>query len=119
MLRYKRINSQIFTDTFLATAKGKSTRGNACCNTFVSDKGFVAVCPMEIKIQFESALHYFCKDVGVPYKLVVDTSGDKKRRSVCRFCHQVGTTLKILEESTQWANRAELYVGLFKEAILK
>ena len=28
-------------------------------------------------------------------------------------------TLRILEESTQWANRAELYIGLFKESIRK
>ena len=28
-------------------------------------------------------------------------------------------TLRVLEESTQWANRAELYIGLLKEAIRK
>ena len=36
-----------------------------------------------------------------------------------RFCHQVGTLLKILEIGTLWANRAELYIGLLKEAVRK
>ena len=29
------------------------------------------------------------------------------------------TTLRVLKGSTQWANRAELYVSLFKEAVRK
>ena len=36
-----------------------------------------------------------------------------------RFCNQAGTTLRVLEEHTQWANRAELYIGFLKEAIRK
>ena len=97
MLSYKRINSRFFTYTFFATARGKSTRGNTCFQIFVSDKGFVAVYPMEIKSHFESALHQFCKNVGVTYTLVVDPSGEKTKKYVRCFCHQVGTTLKILE----------------------
>ena len=46
MLRYKRIESQFYTDTFFVTGKGKSTRGNTCAQLFVSDKGFVAIYPM-------------------------------------------------------------------------
>ena len=47
MLRYKRIKSTFYTDTRFATDKAKLTRGNKCCQLFVSDKGFVAVYPME------------------------------------------------------------------------
>ena len=35
------------------------------------------------------------------------------------FCNKIGTTLSILEQGTQWANRAELYVVLVKEAVRK
>ena len=35
------------------------------------------------------------------------------------FCNKIGKTLRILEQKTQWANRAELYVGLMKEAMRK
>ena len=33
--------------------------------------------------------------------------------------HKIGTTLLILEGGTQWENRAELYVGMFKESVCK
>ena len=108
MLHYKSINSQFFTDTLFATEEGKLRCGNTCSQIFLSDKVFVAVYPIYNKSHFESALHKFCKDIGVSYTLVVDSSGYQTKKFVCRFCHQVGTTLNILEESTQWANNAEL-----------
>jgi len=46
-------------------------------------------------------------------------SGGKTSRKVRCFCNQVGTTLRILEEITQWANRAELYIGFLKECVRK
>eukprot|EP00957_Ditylum_brightwellii_P161649 12307352-Ditylum_brightwellii.AAC.1 len=35
------------------------------------------------------------------------------------FCAEIGTTLRILEKGTPWANKAELYMGLIKEAVRK
>eukprot|EP00957_Ditylum_brightwellii_P048265 3663103-Ditylum_brightwellii.AAC.1 len=35
------------------------------------------------------------------------------------FCAEIGTTLRVLEEGTLWANKAELYLGLIKEAVQK
>ena len=117
MLRYRRLNSMFFTDTFFVTKEGKSTRGNTCAQLFVSDKGYVSLYPMKSKGDFKYALKQFCKDVGVPLKLVCDPSGEQTSNKVKEFCHRVGTTLRVLEESTQWANQAELYVGLFKESV--
>ena len=36
-----------------------------------------------------------------------------------RFCHQVGTIMRKLETGTPWAQRAELYIGLFKGSVTK
>ena len=119
MLRYRRINSYFFTDTLLVTKASKSTRNNLYLQVFVSDKGFVAVYCMERKSDFKDALHLFCKEIGVPISLVVDPSGEQTSKAVRKFCNQVGTTLRVLEESTQWANRAELYIGFLKKAIRK
>ena len=119
MLRYRRIQSYFFTDTMFVTAKAKSTRGYTMLQLFVSDKGFVAVYPMERKSQFHDCLQVFCKEVGVPISLVVDPSKEQTSKAVKRFCNQAGTTLRVLEEHTQWANRAELYIGFLKEAIRK
>ena len=117
MLRYKRINSIFYTDTFFITKNAKSKRGNTCMQIFVSDKGFIALYPMQSKSQFKDALHLFCKEIGVPDKLVLDPSGEQTSRKVKHFSQQVCLTLRYLEKSTQWANRAELYIGLLKEAV--
>ena len=119
MLRYRRINSYFFTDTMFVTKAAKSTRNYTMLQVFVSDKGFVAVYPLEKKSDFHDCLQVFCKEVGVPISLVVDPSGEQTSKAVRRFCNQVGTTLRVLEEHTQWANRAELYIGLLKESIRK
>jgi hypothetical protein len=49
MLRYKRINSHFFTDTFFVTKKAKSQWGNNCMQLFVSDKGYVYVVHNEVQ----------------------------------------------------------------------
>ena len=119
MLRYRRLNSVFFTDALVATSC-KSTRGNKYAQVFVSDKGFVAVYPMKSQNEFEEALHWFCKQVGVPRELICD--GHKsmsKNLKVKRFSHQVGLTIRALERATPWANRAELYIGILKEAARK
>ena len=106
----KRISKAIST-------KHYTIRGNTCAQIFVSDKEFVAIYMMKSKGEFYYTLHMFCKEVGVPTSLIVDPSGEQTSNKVKKFCNQVGTKLRVLEESTQWANRAELYVGLFKESI--
>ena len=111
------IKSCFFTDCFFVTAAAKSTRGNTCMQIFVSDKGFVKVYPMESPSQFPSALKLFAKDVGAPEVLVADPHPSQKSKEVKNFCNKIGTTLRLLEQSTQWANRAELYIGLMKEAV--
>ena len=45
-----------------------------------------------------------------------DSHPTQKKRDVKEFCVQIGTTLRVLEAETQWANQAELYVGLLKKA---
>ena len=119
MLRYKRLKSTFFTDTLYATGKAKSTRGNTCAQLFVSDKDYVAVYPMRDTKSYLYSLKAFAKDVGAPDVLVCDSHPTQKKREVREFLNQIGTTLRVLEANTQWANRAELYVGLIKEATRK
>ena len=71
---------------------------------FVSDKGFVKVYPMTKESDYPKALKMFAKDVGAPDVLVADPHPSNKSKDVKAFCNQIGTTLRILEESTQWAN---------------
>ena len=57
--------------------------------------------------------------MGVPEAIISDSHKCHKSKEVEQLCHKIGTTLRVLEGSTQWDNRAELYVGLFKEAFRK
>ena len=119
MLRYRRIKSFFFTDTFFVTKKAASSRGFTCMQIFVSDMGFVYVSAMKSPAEFPKALKMFAREVGVPEAIIADSHKCHKSKEVRLFCHKIGTTLRVLEGSTQWANRAELYVGLFKEAVRK
>jgi hypothetical protein len=120
MLRYKRIDEYFFMDTFFATKNAsKSTRNNTCCQLFVTDKGFVYVVPLKSKANVLDAVKQFAKEVGAPDALIFDMSGEQTSINLKKFCLEIGTSLKVLEEGTPWANKAELYIGLIKEAVRK
>jgi hypothetical protein len=118
-VRYTRLNSTFFTDTMFATKPAKSLRGNTCCQVFFSDVDYMAVYPMKKESEYPLALKLFAKEVGAPNILVCDGSKTQNQRDVKTFLTQIGTTLKTLEAETQWANRAELGVGLIKESTRK
>jgi len=118
-IRYRRIDSIFFTDAFFVTAKARSTRGNICAQIYVSDKAFMDVHPMRDVKSFPLSLRRFAKEVGAPNVLVCDPHPSQKSREVKEFCNLIGTTLRVLEANTQWANCVELCVGLMKEATRK
>ena len=120
MLRYKHIKDYFFMDTFFATKKGgRSSRGHTCCQLFVTDKGFLYVVPMRRKSEVLQALKQFAKEIGAPTSIIADMSGEQMSHNVQKFCNDIGTTLRTLEEGTPLSNKAELYIGLLKEAVRK
>jgi hypothetical protein len=120
MLRYTRIKEFFFMDTFYATKKaGKSSRGNACCQLFVTDKGFVYVVLMKKESEVLQAVKQFAKKIGAPKALICDAAKAQTSAAMQTFCNEIGTTLQALEEGTPWSNKAELYIGLIKEAVRK
>ena len=120
MLRYTRIKEFFFMDTFFATkAAGKSTRGHKCCQLFVTDKGFTYVVPMRSKGDVLLAVKQFAKAIGAPEAIICDAAGENQSKELRQFCSEIGTTLRWIEEGTPWANKAELYIGIIKEAVRK
>ena len=83
---------------------------------FVLDMGYVHVTAMKSVSVFSKALKLFAKEVGVPEAIISDSHKCNKLKEVELSPHKIGPTIRILEGYTQWANRAELYVGLLKEA---
>ena len=57
-------------------------------------------------------LQAFDKDVGVPAVLVCDGAKTQTNKEVNHFANKIGTTLCVLENENQWADWAELYIGL-------
>ena len=122
MLRYRRIKEFFFMDTFNATrSAGKSSRGHKCCQLFVTDKGFVYVVPMktQTKVDILGAVKQFAKEVGSPEAIICDAHPSQVSDVVRSFVSEIGSTLRVLEEGTPWANKAELYIGLIKRAVRK
>ena len=118
MLRYKRINEIFFMDTFQAAKHGgKSSRGNQFCQLFVTDKGFLYVVPIKKRSEVLQAVKQFAKEIGAPSAIICDHSAEQTSKEMKKFCGELGTSLKVLEEGTPWANRAELYIGIIKEAV--
>ena len=61
----------------------------------------------------------FAKEIGAPTSIIADMSGEQMSHDIWKFCNDIGTTLRALEEGTPWSNKAELYIGLLKEAVQK
>ena len=105
-------------DTFFATKKGgQSSHGHTCCQLFVTDKGFLYVMPMQRKLEVLQAIKQFAKEIGAPTLIIADMSGEQMSHDIQKFCNDIGTTLRALEEGTPWSNKAELYIGLLKEVV--
>ena len=118
MLRYRRIKEYFYMDTFFSKTKGrKLSRGHTCCQLFVTDCGFIHVVPMRSKLEVISAMKEFVKTIGAPDAIVSDSSGEQKSKDVRKFLSDIGTTLRLLEEGTPWANTAELYIWILKEVV--
>jgi hypothetical protein len=107
-------------DTFYATKKaGKLSRGNACCQLFVTDKEFVYIVPMKKVSEVLQAVKQFAKEIGAPVALICDAAKAQTSAAMQTFCNEIGTTLRALKEDTPWSNKAELYFVLIKEAVRK
>ena len=104
-------------DTFFATKKGgRSSQGHTCCQLFVMDKGFLYIIPMQRKLEVLQAIKQFAKEIGAPTSIIPDMSSEQMSQDVRKFCNDIGTSLRAVEEGTPWSNKAELYIGLLKEA---
>ena len=86
---------------------------------FVSGKDFVYIVPMKSSGEFHLALKMFSKEIGVPLYLILYPSKEQTSAKVKNMCHKMGTTLKILKESTHNDNHSERYVGLTMTLIRK
>ena len=77
------------------------------------------VVPMKSKTGIVQAVKQFAKEIGVPTALILDPEGTQSSYDLKKTANEMNCTLKYIERKTQWANLAELYIGLIKESIRK
>eukprot|EP00957_Ditylum_brightwellii_P164099 12494550-Ditylum_brightwellii.AAC.1 len=70
---------------------------------------------MKTKSDVMQAIKEFAKVVGAPDVVICNAAREQKSENLKKFLEELGTTLRVLEEGTPWANKAELYIGLVKE----
>jgi hypothetical protein len=63
-VQYWKLKSYFFSDMLFVTGKAKSSRGNICAQLFVSDKGFVAIYPMQYQRDYFFGALAICKRDG-------------------------------------------------------
>ena len=85
----------------------------------MTDKGFIYVVPMKSKSEVLLAVKQFAKEIGVPDAIISDAAKEQTSHNLRKFCGDIGTTLRVLEEGTPWSNKAELYIGIIKEVVRK
>ena len=73
--------------------------------------------PLRRNSEVLQALKQFAKEIGTPTSIIAGMSGEEMSHDVRKFCNDIGTTIRALEEGTPWSNKAELYIGLHKEAV--
>jgi hypothetical protein len=99
-----------YMDTFFS--KVKSKRGVTMMQFFVGDKGFVRVYGMKSETEIINEVKLLFKEL-----LGVDPNPNQTSEKVHNFCHNVGTTLCVLEEPAQHYDSSELYIGLMKKSV--
>ena len=81
----------------------KSARSNTCCQLFVTDKEYLYVVPIR-----KESMKLFTKDFWILEAIIIDVSAAEILCDIRVFYVNIGTTLKILEESMPWANLEEV-----------
>ena len=74
---------------------------------------------MKLKTEIVNAVKAFAKEIGVPTSLILDLEGTQTLKELNKVMQDMCCPLKFLERRTQWANLAELYIGLLKESVCK
>jgi hypothetical protein len=65
---------------------------------------------MKSKIKVLQAVKQFAKEIGAPDAIICNMAGEQTSHPLRKFCNVIGTTLRVLEKGTPWANEAELYI---------
>ena len=67
---------------------------------------------MRSKSEVLQAVKQFAKEIGAPEAIICDAVKEQTSKALRKFLNNIGSTLRVPEENTPWANKAELHIGL-------
>ena len=113
-LRYRRLNTQFYSDTVFATTK--SLKGNKCAQVFTA-KDFIRVHPMVSKKECAQALQVFSEDIGIPSDLCTDGAAEMtgQKSEWRKLCQELRVKTRESEPYTQAQNQAETSIRELKK----
>ena len=105
MLRYKRLETEMYTDTLIARCK--SLDGNTCAQIYCTPFMFSYVRPMRAKSEAHLSLDDLFRKYGVPHTMIPDNAKELTKAEFKRKCDKAQCWLKPVESYTPNANLAE------------
>ena len=108
-----------FMDTSLTSKRCVSFRGFTCAQIFATEFGYIFTAPMKKRAELTSTVKLFCKEVGVPPKLIADKAKEKILGDTKRLCDLSECKIIQLEKGIPAANRAERYIQMIKNKVKK
>ena len=105
MLKYPRIECEVFTDTLFG--KVKSLRGNTCCQIFCTAFHYIRAIPLLSKRDAHLALDMFFKRVGIPAAMIPDNAKELTLGQFKKKCQRAQCPIFPIEAYTPNANLAE------------
>ena len=112
MLRYNRLNTNMFTDTLESGTL--SRRQNKYAQVFVIPPNWTKVFPMKTKGDAHHSLGTLFHDIGVPDKMIMDGSKEQTQGEFRKKLRDAGCHVHITEPYTPWSNRAEMAIRELK-----
>ena len=94
MLRYFRIQTDMFMDIYFASKKlGPSVQGYTCAQLFVTYFGWCKVKPMKLCSELSLVLKSVFKEDGVPEKMICNGALEQVSGEVARLCQLADCTI--------------------------
>ena len=113
-LRYRRINTNVFTDTMQSGVISK--RKNKYAQVFSTPFGWARAFPMQKKSDAHEALSILFKRDGVPNSLVMDGSKEQTLSKFRTKCRESDCHVKQVEPYSPWSNSCEGTIKMAKLA---
>jgi hypothetical protein len=112
MLRYNRLNADMFTDTLESGTT--SRRQNKFAQVFVIPPNWTKVYPMRTRGEAHHCLSLLFHEIGVPDKMVMDGSKEQTQGEFRKKLRDAGCYVHQTEPYTPWSDRAELAIRELK-----